>query len=294
MKRLIFIFFLAVAFVAGAQQRTSSPVVAGTSRPVAPVKEKKKKVKEEKPKQSKRPDSVVEITDDLGNSLFLDTISGNQWVDSMALAQPKVIGNYYPLLDAVNIGIDLFPAINRAFGAKYGLGSVWARLSLHNRYFIAAEFGLGSAFERPEDMNYTYHSPLSPFFKVGMDYNFFYNSNPDYQVYASVRYGISPVRYQLTDVEITGSYWDITEYPYFPMQTSWNGFIQIGAGIHVKLWGPIAVGWGIKYQRVIHHSKDLYGQLWAIPGMGKRTSELGISLSVIYTLPLHKPLPPKE
>lgn len=294
MKRLIFIVFMVVAFALGAQQRTSSPVVSATSRPIPPVKEKKVKVKEEKPKKSKRPDSVVEITDDLGNSLFLDTISGNQWVDSMALAQPKVIGNYYPLLDAVNIGVDLFPAINRAFGAKYGLGSVWGRLSLHNRYFIAAEFGLGVASDRPENMNYSYHSPVSPFFKVGFDYNFFYNSNPDYQVFASIRYGISPVRFRLSDVEISNGYWDLTESPDFPMQTSWSGFIQIGAGIHVKIWGPIAVGWGVKYQRVIHHSKDIYGQPWAIPGMGKRTSELGISLSVIYTIPLHKPLPPKE
>lgn len=294
MKRLIFLIFLAFGLGLGAQQRTSSPIVAASSRPTAPEKKKKVKTKAEKPEKAKRPDSVVEMTDDLGNTLFLDTISGNQWVDSMAMAQPKVIGNYYPLLDAVNVGVDIFPAVNRLFGADYGIGSIWARLSLHNRYFVAVEFGLGTAADRPAGMNYSYHSPLSPFFKVGFDYNFFYNSNPDYQIYGSIRYGLSPVRFYLTDVAINDSYWSLTQNVDIPMQTSWNGFVQIGAGIHVKIAGPFAIGWGVKYQRVIHHSKDFMGQPWVVTGMGKRNSELGISLSLIYTIPLHKPLPPKE
>lgn len=294
MKRLVFVIFLALGLGLGAQQRTSTPIVSASSRPTPPEKKKKVKVKAEKPEKTKRPDSVVEITDDLGNSLFLDTISGNQWVDSMAMAQPKVIGNYYPLLDAVNIGVDIYPAVNRLFGADYGIGSVWARLSLHNRYFVAAEVGLSTASDRPDEMNYNYHSPLSPFFKVGFDYNFFYNSNPDYQIYGSFRYGLSPERFYLTDVEINNGYWGLTEHVDFPRQTSWNGFIQIGVGIHVKVVGPFAIGWGVKYQRVIHHTKDAMGQPWVVGGMGKRTSELGISLSLIYTIPLHKPLPPKE
>lgn len=245
MRRLIFLIFLVLGLSVGAQQRTSTPIVAPTSRPAPPVKQKKVKAKAEKPEKVKRPDSVVEITDDLGNSLFLDTISGNQWVDSMALAQPKVVGNYYPLLDAVNVGVDIFPAVNRLFGADYGIGSVWARLSLHNRYFVALEVGLETASDRPEGMNYSYHSPLNPFFKVGFDYNFFYNSNPDYQIYGSIRYGLNPVRFYLTNVEIKDSYWNLTEYTDIPMQTSWNGFIQIGAGIHVKIAGPFAIGWSV-------------------------------------------------
>ena len=292
MKQLLTILCLTLGFIAAAQQRTSTPVVATSSRPTPPTKEKK--LKEEKPKKSQRPGSVVEVTDDMGNSLFLDTISGNEWVDSMALAQPKAIGNIYPLFDAVNIGVDIYPALGRALGQHYGLGSVWARLSLHNRYFVAAEFGLSNASDRPEGMNYSYRSPICPFFKIGADYNFFYNSNPDYQIYASVRYGLTRVSYSLSDVEITNGYWNLTERPDFPTQRSWNGFLQIGAGIHVKIWGPIALGWGVKYQRVIHHSAETFGAPWVVPGMGKRNSELGLSLSIIYTIPLHKPLPPQE
>lgn len=282
----ILTMILACFGIGAAQGRTVQPVTPVTARPVPPIKEKK----EAAPKKQERPGSVIEVTDDLGNNIFLDTISGNEWVDSVALAQPKAIGNIYPLFDAVNIGVDLWPALNRALGHKYGLAGIWARLSLHNRYFIAAEAGVSNALSQPEEMNYTYRSPICPYFKIGLDYNFFYNSNSDYQVYAMVRYGISRVSYSLTDVDLTNGYWATSERIDIPSQTSLSGYIQIGAGIHVKIWGPIALGWSVKYQRVVHHSAENYGAPWSIPGMGLRNSELGISFSLIYTIPLHAPI----
>lgn len=291
MKRLLSIFLIAAPLLwAFGQGRTVTPVSPVTSRPVAPVKEKEKKTKETKEKKSERPESVIESTDDLGNTILLDTISGNEWVDSMAMAQPKAIGNIYPLLDAVDIGVDLWPALNRAFGQKQGIGGIWARLSLHNRFFVAFETGVSNANSRPEEMNYTYKSPIAPYFKVGMDYNFFYNSDSRYQVYLLFRYGISHFKYSLSDVTVSNGYWGTATYPQFPTQSTTNGYIQIGAGIHVNLWGPIALGWNFKYQRVVHHSAEKYGEPWSIPGMGLRNSELGISLSLIYTIPLHSPI----
>lgn len=290
MKRIFIILLAAACLVAVmAQGRTVTPVTPVTSRPVAPVKVKKTKEPKEE-KKTERPESVIESTDDLGNTILLDTLSGNEWVDSMALAQPKVIGNIYPLWDAINIGVDFWPAANRIFGAKHGLGGLWVRLSMHNRFFAVVEGGISNANARPEEMNYTYKQPIAPYFKVGFDYNFFYNSDQKYQVYLLLRYGISRFKYELSDVDVNNSYWDITTHPDFPTQTTTNGFIQVGAGIHVTLWGPIALGWSVKYQKVVHHTAEKYGAPWAVPGMGTRNSELGISLSLIYTIPLHSPI----
>lgn len=288
MKRLLGIIVAALTLVAAAQDRKVTPVVPVTSRPVAPVKVKEKPAEE---KHTPRPSSVVEITDDLGNTLFLDTISGNEWVDSIALAQPKVIGNIYPLWDAVSVGVDLWPALGRAFGQKQGLAGIWARLSLHNRYFPVFEAGVSSAATTPSGMNFTYRQPIAPYFKLGMDYNFFYNSNSDYQVYALLRYGLTRFSYDVTDITISNSYWDDITHPALPRQTTTTGYLEIGAGIVVKLWGPISAGWNIKYHKILHHSAETYGEPWAVPGYGTRTGELGVQLSLIYTLPLHDPIP---
>ena len=59
-----------------------------------------------------RPSSVVKQVDDSGREFYLDTITGSEWVDSAAMMLPKVVGNIYPLWDAVNVGVDVWdPAI---------------------------------------------------------------------------------------------------------------------------------------------------------------------------------------
>lgn len=288
MSRIVAILFaLCVLIGALAQDRTVNPVVPVTSRPLPPVKEPK----QSKPEHSARPASVIEVTDDLGNSLFLDTISGNEWVDSMALAQPKVIGNIYPLWDAVSVGVDAWPALGRAFGQKQGLVGFWGRLSLHNRFFPVFEAGISSAATTPAEMSFTYRQPLAPYFKIGLDYNFFYNSNPDYQVFALLRYGLSHFRYYVDDVTLTGGYWDTTDRLSLPPQSTTTGNLEIGAGIVVKIWGPFSAGWNIRYHKILHHSAETYGAPWSVPGFGTRTSELGVQLSLIYTIPLHSPIP---
>lgn len=287
MKRLLLLPLMLLAFALGAAaQRTVTPVVPVTSRPALPDKKHKT---HEKP-ETVRPGSVIETTDDTGRTFFLDTLSGNEWVDSMALAQPKAIGNVYPLWDAVSVGIDLWPALGRAWGQKQGLGGVWARLSLHNRYFPVVEAGVSSAANRPDAMNFSYSSPVAPYFKVGMDYNFFYNSNPAYQVYAMVRYGFSRFAYDVGSITIANGYWQTVDHPEIPRQHTSTGYIEVGAGIVVKLWGPLSAGWNFKYHKVIHHSAQKYGAPWAIPGYGKRDVDLGVQLSLIYTIPLHKPI----
>ena len=56
-----------------------------------------------------------------------------------------------------------------------------AEVSLHNRYKPVFELGLGMADHKPSGNNYTYKSPMSLFMRIGMNYNFLYNSSPDYQ-----------------------------------------------------------------------------------------------------------------
>lgn len=286
MKQLLAIVFL-LTFSVAAAQRTVTPVTPVTSRPTAPLKTDKSK---QQKAETERPEYVIETTDDTGRTFLLDTISGNEWVDSMALAQPKAIGNIYPLLDALSVGIDLWPALGRAWGEKQGLAGIWARLSLHNRYFPVVEAGVSSASYAPDGMNFRYESPVAPYFKVGLDYNFFYNSNPDYQVYAMLRYGITRFSYQITDASVFNSYWQTTDRLDFPDLRSTTGYVEIGAGIVVKLWGPISAGWNFKYHKVIHHTSQKYGEPWAIPGFGKSDMSFGVQLSIIYTIPLHKPI----
>ena len=286
MRRLLFLTLLLAAILPMTAQRTITPVNPQIT--TAPVKGEKKQ-KTEEPKGP--PPSVVERVDDSGRTFLMDTISGSEWIDSLAMVQPKVVGNIYPLINGVGAGIDVWPAVSRAFSSHNGIIGIWGQMDLHNRYFPTLEVGVGSASYSPSDMNFTYKSPVAPYFKVGMDYNFLYNSNPAYRVYAMVRYGLSPFKYDITDVTVTSGYWGETTHPEIPRQSTVNGWLEVGVGLQVKLWGPISAGWNFKYHRILHHSRETYGHPWAIPGYGTRSSSIGVSVSVIYTLPLATPIP---
>lgn len=227
-------------------------------------------------------------TEETSRPNLADSLPGNLWVDSVAAAQPKVIGNIYPLWDAVQVSVDVWPAVNRAFRSGHGIAGIGAQLSIHNRYFPSIEAGLSSARKTPDGMNFSFRSPLSTYFKIGMDYNFMYNSNPDYKIFAIVRYGLATFDYRFTDVTLGSSYWDTSEAIDFPWRHSTTGYVEVGAGLQVKLIGPLSAGWSFRYHRVVHHSAQPNGSPWAIPGYGATSGSLGITLSLTYTIPLHE------
>lgn len=224
--------------------------------------------------------------DEEGRTVYVDTITGEQWIDSTAMI--KVIKMKYPLWDNASVGVDIWDPLMRAFGQSYGLAGAWVELSLHNRYKPVFEAGLGMAKHTPSGNNYTYRSPVSPFFKIGLNYNFMYNSSPDYQLYAGVRYGFSPFSYSIDNVTVEGSYWDESSTFNIPKQNATVGWFELVFGLRVKLWGPISAGWAFKYHKILHENAAKYGKPWYIPGYGSRSGAVTGSFSVSYTFSLDK------
>lgn len=223
--------------------------------------------------------------DEQGRAVYVDTITGDKWVDSLSM--PKVVKMDFGLWHSVAFGVDLWDPLMRAFGQKYGLAGVMAQVNLHNRYLPTFEAGLGMAKSTPSGLNYTYHSPLSPYFKIGCDYNFLYNSNPDYLFMAGLRYGFSALSFSVTDITVDSPYWQETGHPSIPSQKATAGWVEFALGLRVKIAGPISAGWMIKYHGLVHQSKPEYGQPWYIPGYGSRGSTLSASIMLTYTLPIN-------
>lgn len=224
--------------------------------------------------------------DEQGRTIYVDTVTGEQWMDSTAML--PVVKMKYPLLFSASAGIDIWDPLMRAFGQDYGLVGAWAELSMHNRYNAVFEIGAGQAKHSPEDNNYTYRSPASLYFKLGINYNFLYNSSPDYQFYVGLRYGFSPFSYSIDDITIDAPYWDESARFNIPSQNATAGWLELVAGLRVKIWGPISAGWSFKYHKILHESKASYGKPWYIPGYGSRGSNITGSFSISYTFSLDK------
>ena len=228
---------------------------------------------------------VVHMHDAQGNAILVDTITGREVPDTTGLlaAPPKM---EQPLLYEASAGVNLWDAAMRAFGQSYGLGDVWGELNLHNRYLVSLTAGVGEANIAPDDKNFTFRTPVSPYFKIGAAYNFLYNSNPDYKLMIGARYGFSPFRWRLENVTVDDSYWQDPSTYSLPEQSHTTGWLEITFGLRVRIAGAVSVGWNIIYQAILHDSSSPYGQPMYIPGFGKRSNPLAASLSVSYTFPL--------
>lgn len=281
MKRIgliILVAMISVGISVEAQRRVT-PVTP--SSPTVPVKKKKDKKEDEVDLST-----YVEMKDDKGNVFLMDTITGKEYVDSAALKKKTQIN--YPKFHALTMGVDVWDPVMRLIGQKYGGTEVWAELSLYNRFKPVVEIGLGAANDTPEDGNYTYKTPLTPYFRLGMNYNFLFGKTDDYQFHGGLRYGFSSFSYGVNNVTMDAGYWNEPSVFDLPSQKSNVGYFQIVAGLKVRIVDNLFLGWSFKYSHILHESKNTYGQPWYIPGFGTRGSAVTGAFSVMYTIPLSK------
>lgn len=283
MRRPLFILSFVLLCIVGGSiavgQRRITPVnnAATATQPINENKAKGDTIDRSK---------LVSYTDETGKVILVDTVSGREFVDSTALpVVPKMI---YPLFNGATVGVDIWEPVMRLFGQTYGLIEFSGEVNLHNRYFPVVEVGLGAADNTPDDNNYSYRTPVTPYFRLGMNYNFLYNSNPDYMAYAGIRYGLSPFKYEVNNVTLDGSYWGEDVKFNLPSQNATVGYLNLMFGIRVKIAGNVSMGWAFRFHKILHENSARYGKPWYIPGFGSRGSAISGSFTVYYTLPVRK------
>lgn len=227
-----------------------------------------------------------QFRDESGHVVYVDTVTGKEVKDTAAMEDAKKSKMLQPLFHAAAVGVDVWDPLMRLFGQSYGIVEFYGELNLHNRYIPVVEFGLGKADYTPDDNNYTYKVSVTPYFRVGFNYNFSYKSNPDYMAFAGIRFGWSRFSYEVNDVSLNSDYWGESALFNLPKQTSSVTYLNLLFGIRVKIYGPISMGWNIRYKAKLHESKAQYGEPWYIPGYGSRNGAFTGSFSVVYTIPL--------
>lgn len=279
---LIFALCLAIASALCADaQRKVTPVEPSPGTKGSPTE------KESTPQSD--PSRLQEQRDANGNIILIDTVTGQEWVDTTLVKKStKMI---YPKIFCVAAGINIWDPVMRIFGQNYGIASVWGELNMHNRYFPTLEIGLGQASISPEEMNFTFKSPLAPFFKIGASYNVFYNSDPRYKFLVGLRYGFSTFSYEVNDITVNDPYWGSESSFSIPRQNATAGYLEVLAGVRVNIFSNFSIGWDLRFHKLLHESSPRYGKPMYIPGFGKRGATLSGSFSLIYTFQLNQPAP---
>ncbi len=198
------------------------------------------------------------------------------------------IYKHYPRLTDLSVGLNIAEPLFMAFGQSYASTDVSVTLNMWNRLQPTVEMGLGWAKNTPDGMNFTYKGKPSPYFKVGANYNFMFKNSPDYQVLVGIRLGYSTFGYDVTDAHYINSYWREDIGYNITGERSHALWGEAGVGLKVKLWDRVSMGWMIRYHGIFNYGKNSHSKPWFIPGYGPRSSSLGLSLGIYYTLPMTK------
>ena len=191
----------------------------------------------------------------------------------------------YPLVTDLTLGLNFIDPVLMAFGQDYASVDVHATLNMWNRLQPVVELGLGWGRNRPEDMNFTYRAQPSPYFKVGMNYNFLFKSEPRYQALLGLRLGYSPFRFQVTDVDYRNNYWDESVTFDIPKVSSHALWGEAVAGLRVSIWREWSLGWTLRYHGMFKCKNTENARPWFIPGYGPRRQNIAFTFSVAYTFP---------
>ena len=265
---LLMTFCLFIAFSAGAQQpdkRHVTPVKPETNQVKPPPKGTDEKIIQ----QYISVDSATAIAEARRDSL-------------------RRIYKHYPLLTDLSIGVNLIEPLFMAFGQTYASADINATLNMWNRLQPTLELGLGWAKTTPDDMNFTYRGKPSPYVKVGANYNFLFKNSPDYQALLGIRLGYSNFGYDTTNATYYSSYWNEVAVTNISGERSHALWGEACVGLKVKLFDRLSMGWMIRYHGIFNYGKNTHSKPLFIPGYGPRSSSLGFSLGISYTLPLHR------
>lgn len=181
----------------------------------------------------------------------------------------------------VAVSVDLVGPVQRAV-SDYGQYEAAVRVNLRDKYFPVVELGYGDADADDPSTRLTYKTS-APYGKIGMDFNLMKNKHDIYRVYAGFRYAYTSFKYDITSPDITDPVWGgVAPYGVEDEKGSYH-WLEGVAGVDAKIWGPVRVGWSVRYRRRLLHSEGTMGNVWYVPGYGKQgQSRLGGTFNIIF------------
>lgn len=192
----------------------------------------------------------------------------------------------YPLLDGLIVGVDLFQPVVSLFGQQYANYQVSLEVSFHNRFFPIWETGIGWADNTPDDGNFTYKVSPTLYNRLGVLYNFNYNSTAPGYIYMGLLYGFSIFSYDITNIDLSSGYWGTNDKAAIYGCHSRAQWLEPLAGIRVNLYKGLKMGFSVRYKVLLKAKNDETTRPWIIPGMGKRGGGFDFTYSLYYQIPI--------
>ncbi|MBO1363517.1 hypothetical protein JHU38_06995 [Prevotella sp. A2931] len=172
-----------------------------------------------------------------------------------------------PLLRGIQISADMVGLIQMAV-SDYGQYEAALKVNLKDKYFPVVELGLGKCDATDPSTTLGYKTS-APYGRIGVDYNLMKNKHDIYRLYGGFRYAFSKFSYDVLSQGITDPVWrEKVPFGATDVDGSYH-WLEGVLSIDAKIWGPVRMGWSVRYKRRLFHKHGDIGEAWYVPGFGR-------------------------
>lgn len=183
----------------------------------------------------------------------------------------------------VEVSADVVGAAMKTLG-DYGQYEAALRINLKDRYFPIVELGYGMC-DHTDDATFINYKTNAPYGKIGVDFNILKNKHDIYRVYLGGRYALTSFSVDYESRPVADYYWGgISPWGETDMKCNYH-WAELLFGIQAKIWGPIHLGWSLRYLRRISYKQGEHSNAWYVPGFGiSDNANFGATFNVIVAI----------
>jgi len=169
--------------------------------------------------------------------------------------------------------------------SDYGQYEGALRVNLHDEWFPIVEAGYGKANHTDDPVKGIRYKTSAPYFKIGIDRNLLRKKHGPNRLYAGLRYGFTSYKVDLSRDDFKDPVWQWdTGFGVKGEQCNYH-WIEVALGLDATIFGPLHLGWSVRYRHSIAHNDGIIGRTWYVPGYGiYGESRLGGTFNVIIDI----------
>lgn len=206
------------------------------------------------------------------------------WLPADAQKLFRLEKDTIPLMRGFQVSFDLVGAAQLAF-SDYGQYEAALRLNLHDQWFPIFELGYGKANYDEDLVTGLAYKTQAPYFRAGIDFNLLKKKHQENRLFAGFRYAYTSYKVDIWRQDFTDPIWMWpTRYEArdVPCNQHW---VEAVIGLDAQVFGPLHLGWSVRYRQRLSHNEGNLGNTWYVPGFGTQdSSNIGATFNVIIDI----------
>ncbi len=203
-----------------------------------------------------------------------------------ASAQSKLFAienDSIPLFRGFAVSVDIVEPAMMMIGDNGGVEGAF-RVNLHDQYYPIVEIGYGQS-DHYDEVTAINYKTSAPYFRIGCDLNLLKKKHGDNRLYAGVRYAFSSFNVDIERKTFPDPVWGWDTGLVLTGEPCNQHWMEIVLGLDTKIFGPLHMGWNVRYKRRLSHKDTSAGPAWYVPGYGVNgDTRIGANFNVIIDI----------